>query len=230
MLCTICMRGGSKGVLNKNLREMHGKPLMAYTIEQALKSGLFEHVLVSTDSERISSTAKILGADSWFMRPAHMASDESPKIPVIRHALLEAEKHYSRSFDVVFDLDATAPIRYVDNIAGAYRQFIEDAADILITASPSRKNPYFNMVEKLNGQIRITKGNGKIPVRRQDIPQVFDMKADCIWKRKALLENDTLFTEKTSLYIVPEECSVDIDTALDWEFVEFMIGKQIKIK
>jgi CMP-N,N'-diacetyllegionaminic acid synthase len=226
-LCTICMRGGSKGVPSKNLREMHGKPLMGHTIEQALQSKLFEHVVISTDSEKIASTAKLFGAEAWFLRPSPMATDNAPKLPVIRHAFMEAEKRYGLRFDVLVDLDATSPLRLVNDISEAYKQFVDDDADILITASPARKNPYFNMVERANGRVQIVKKLAKTPVRRQDAPQVFDMNASIyIWKRQALLENDTIFTDKTSLYVMPEQRSVDIDTEMDWEFVNYMIGKQ----
>ena len=226
-LCTICMRGGSKGVPSKNLREMHGKPLMGHTIEQALQSKLFEHVVISTDSEKIASTAKLFGAEAWFLRPSQMATDNAPKLPVIRHAFMEAEKRYGLRFDVLVDLDATSPLRLVNDISEAYKQFVDDDADILITASPARKNPYFNMVERANGRVQIVKELDKTPVRRQDATQVFDMNASIyIWKRQALLENDTIFTDKTSLYVMPEQRSVDIDTEMDWEFVNYMIGKQ----
>ena len=88
-------------------------------------------------------------------------------------------------------------------------------------------NPYFNMVEKVDGRVDIVKQMENPPVRRQDAPQVYDMNASIyIWKRNALLSSDNLFTEKTSLFIMPEERSVDIDTALDWDFVEFVLGKR----
>ena len=226
-LCTIGMRGGSKGVPNKNLRELNGKPLMAYTIEQALQSGLFEHVVVSTDSERIADTAKIFGAEAWFLRPAELATDEAPKIPSIRHAFLESEKYYGYPFDVLVDLDVTSPLRKVGDIKKAYKQFIDEDADILITASLARKNPYFNMIEQINEHIQLVKQLNKTIVRRQDAPQVYDMNASIyIWKRKALLDNETVFTDKTSLYIMPEERSIDIDTELDWNFVEFIVNKR----
>ena len=111
ILCTICMRGGSKGVPNKNLRLLKGKPLMAYTIEKAIKSELFEHIIVSTDSEQIAKTALSLGAESWFLRPAHLATDSSAKLPAIRHAFLESEKRFKENYDILFDLDATSPLR-----------------------------------------------------------------------------------------------------------------------
>ena len=226
VLCTICMRGGSKGVPSKNLRELHSKPLMAYTIEHALESELFEHVVVSTDSNEIADKAKEYGAEAWFLRPAKLATDKAPKIPAIRHAFLEAEKNYGQQFDVLVDLDATSPLRLVDDIKDAYQQFCEEDADILITASPARKNPYFNMVERINERIQLVKKMDKIVVRRQDASLVYDMNASIyIWKREALLENETIFTDKTSLYVMSEERSVDIDTEMDWNFVEYMIGK-----
>jgi len=220
------MRGGSKGVPNKNLRELHGKPLMAYTIAQAKESGLFRHIVVSTDSEEIAESARNLGAEAWFLRPPDLATDEAPKLPVIRHAFLESESHYGQQFDVLVDLDVTSPLRLVGDITGAYKQFSDEDADILITASPSRRNPYFNMVENVNGRISIVKQMDKLPVRRQDAPRVYDMNASIyIWKRDALLNNDTLFTENTSLFVMPEERSVDIDTEIDWDFVEFIMEK-----
>jgi CMP-N,N'-diacetyllegionaminic acid synthase len=227
-LCTIGMRGGSKGVPNKNMLKLHGKPLMAYTIEQAKESNLFEHIVVSTDSEDIAEMSRSFGADAWFLRPEELATDEAPKLPAIRHALLESECHYGQQFDVLVDLDVTSPLRLVEDITGAYQQFIDEGADILITATPARKNPYFNMVEKINGRIRKVKHLDKPPVRRQDAPQVYDMNASIyIWKRDVLLKRDTLFTDNTSLYIMPEERSVDIDKDMDWEFVEFMMGKRL---
>ena len=220
------MRGGSKSVPSKNLRMMHGKPLMAYTIEQALESGLFEHVVVSTDSDKIIETARSLGAKAWFKRPEELATDKSPKLPVIQHAFQEAQKHYGHYFDVLVDLDATSPLRKLEDIAGAYGQFVGNDADILITGCPSRKNPYFNMVEKVNGRIQKVKRLNTPPIRRQDAPQVYDMNASIyIWKREALLRYESLFTKKTSLYIMPEDRSIDIDTEMDWDFVKYLIKK-----
>ena len=211
---------------DKNLRPLLGKPLMAYTIEQALQSGLFKHVVVSTDSQKIAEAARSFGAEVWFIRPPEMATDSASKLPAIRHALLESEHYFGHKFDVLVDLDVTSPLRLIEDITGAYERFVREDADILITASPSRKNPYFNMVENVNGLIQIVKQFNKQIERRQDAPQVFDMNASIyIWKRKALLEYDTLFTDKTALFVMPEERSVDIDTELDWNIVEYIIGK-----
>ena len=95
VLCTICAREGSKGVPNKNIKAILGKPLIAFSIQQALESNLFDKIVVSTDSDEIGKIDKKYGAESWFSRPAELSSDDSPKIPVIQHALEESEKKFS---------------------------------------------------------------------------------------------------------------------------------------
>jgi CMP-N,N'-diacetyllegionaminic acid synthase len=222
-LCSICMRGGSKGVVNKNLKKLNGKPLMAYTIEQAIASKLFKHVIVSTDSEEIYENAKFFGADAWFLRPKYLSTDEAAKLPVIQHAFMEAEKHYGIKFDSLTDLDATSPLRTVQDIINAYNQFTNEKAKNLISGCASRKNPYFNMVEKVGKTIKLIKEPKFLSQRRQDAPKVYDMNASIyIWKRESILNSNSLFTKNTSLYVMPEERSIDIDTDLDWKFVQFL--------
>ena len=145
-LCSIGMRGGSKGVKNKNLKKINGKPLLAYTIEQALESKLFEHIVVTTDSREIQEESINYGAESWFLRPDELATDTSGKIPVIQHVLGESEKYYKKTFDVIFDLDVTAPLRRAEDILGAYKKLIDEDGDNVISVCESRKNPYFNMI------------------------------------------------------------------------------------
>ena len=226
-ICTICMRGGSKGVPNKNLRNINGKPLMAYTIEAAIKSNLFNNIVVSTDSKKIANTAKNLGVEAWFLRPSELATDQAPKVPVIRHALIEAEKYYNTSFDAIIDLDATSPLRTSRDIVNAVKQFKDEAADILISGNKARKNPYFNMVERADGKLQKVKNIKKNIIRRQDAPEVYDMNASIyIWKREALLQSDDLFSQKTSIYIMPYERSIDIDTDFEWKIVELFLARK----
>ena len=99
VLCTICARKGSKGVTNKNVKEILGKPLIAFSIQQALESCLFDKIVVSTDSAEIREIAKKYGAESWFYRPAELSRDDSPKIPAIQHALEESEKKFNFMLD-----------------------------------------------------------------------------------------------------------------------------------
>lgn len=228
MLCTICARGGSKGVENKNIRFLAGKPLIAYTIKQARESKLFEHIVVSTDSESIMNISLEYGAEVFFRRPQELARDNSPKIPVIRHALLESEKYYCKKFDILMDLDATSPLRKVEDIVNSLNQFVLNDNDNLITAMPARRSPYFNLIELTKeGNVVLSKTLGIPVIRRQDSPKCFDMNASIyIWKRDILLCQDTVFLEKTGLYIMPEERSIDIDTKFDFELVEYLIKKK----
>lgn len=225
ILCTICARAGSKGVKNKNIRSLLGKPLIAYSIEQAIESNLFEHIVVSTDSDAIADVAKDYGAEVFFKRDEYLSSDEAGKIDVIKDALEKSEKYFTTTFDYVVDLDATSPLRDVEDIAKAFRKFMDYDYDNLITAMPARRSPYFNLIElSKEGQVRLSKTLDKQIVRRQDSPKCYDMNASIyIWKRETLVKNYTLFSEKTGLYVMPEERSIDIDNDLDFKFCEFVM-------
>lgn len=227
VLCTICARGGSQGVKNKNIKELNGKPLIAYTIMQAKDSGLFEHIVISTDSDDIASIAKKYGAEVFFKRSAEMASDTAGKLEVIRDAFKRSEEYYGKTFDYQIDLDATAPLRNVEDIVNSFNQLVENNNDNLITAMPSRRSPYFNLVEvDENGRVDLSKKLPSRIIRRQDAPKSYDMNASIyIWKRDTILNENNLFLKNTGLYVMPEERSIDIDTPLDFEFVEFMMRK-----
>lgn len=228
ILCTICARGGSKGVKNKNIKELNGKPLIAYTIEQAEASGLFEHIVISTDSDDIANVAKEYGAEVFFKRNEEMASDTAGKLDVIKDAFERSEKYYNKTFDYLIDLDATAPLRIVEDIINSFNQFKENDNDNLITATPSRRSPYFNLVEQdKDGKVYLSKKLDSTVVRRQDAPKSYDMNASIyIWKRDIILNKNSLFLEKTGLYVMPEERSIDIDNELDFKFVEFLMKEK----
>ncbi|MCX6050944.1 MAG: acylneuraminate cytidylyltransferase family protein [Campylobacterales bacterium] len=226
ILCTICARGGSKGVKNKNIRVINSKPLIAYTIEQAKESKLFEHIVVSTDSDAIADISKQYGAEVFFKRDAKMASDTAGKLEVIRDAFIRSEEYYNEKFDYLIDLDATAPLRDVQDIINSFEQFLDADNDNLITAMPSRRSPYFNLIEQdKDGKIFVSKSLNETILRRQDSPKTYDMNASIyIWKRDTIRNNySTVFLENTGLYIMPEERSIDIDSELDFKFVEFIM-------
>ena len=228
-LCTICMRRGSKEIKGKNFRLVNGKPLMYFTIKQAIKSKIFDNIVASTDSKKILKYAKSYGADGWFLRPKKLSSNFSPKIPVIRHALIKAEKFYNKSFKFIVDLDVSSPLRNAEDIIKAYKFFLRKKADILITVSRSKKNPYFNVVEIRNKKVKIIKNTDKNIFRRQDAPKTFDMSASIyMWTRKALLNSRSLYVKKTVLYEMPAARSIDIDSKLDLKIVEFLLKSKHK--
>jgi N-acylneuraminate cytidylyltransferase/CMP-N,N'-diacetyllegionaminic acid synthase len=223
-LCTICARGGSKGVKDKNLRPLLGKPLLAYSIEQAKASGLFAAIAVSSDSDLILETAREWGADHLIKRPDELATDQAAKLPVIQHCAAEVERLQNQAFDTIVDLDATSPLRSVEDICAAVSLLEEGAAMNVITAMPARRSPYFNLVE-LNaaGYVELSKPLANPVVRRQDAPKCFDMNASIYaWKRSVLFGSKSIFTMGTKLYVMPEERSIDIDSELDFAFVEFI--------
>jgi len=142
ILLTICARSGSKGVPNKNIKLLSGKPLICHTISQAMKWNKAEHVIVSTDSDEIAGIAKTYGAEVPFLRPKILAGDTAPKLPVIRHALSECERIYSERFDIVVDLDPTAPIRKIADLDNSLKLFDEHRSKTLFSVVPGKKNPY----------------------------------------------------------------------------------------
>lgn len=230
VLCTICARGGSKGVKNKNIKELCGKPLIAYTIEAARECGLFEHIVLSTDSDEIADVALKFGAEVFFKRSAELSSDSAGKIPAIRDAFVRSEEHFGREFAYLIDLDATSPLREPSDIANAFSQFLRDKNDNLITAMPSRRSPYFNLVEiDESGKVVLSKPLPSAVLRRQDAPKSYDMNASIyIWRRDTILRENSVFLAKTGLYVMPEIRSIDIDCELDFEFVEFLMKKRSK--
>ncbi len=227
-LCTICARGGSKGVVNKNIRLIHGKPLIAWTIAQARASKMFDLLAVSSDSPAILQAAKDAGADMAIARPGELATDQAGKIAAIRHCVAAVERDAGRSFDTLVDLDATSPLRTPEDISACVQLLRDRDAPNVITAMPARRSPYFNMVEvDDDGAVRLAKPLSAAVIRRQDAPRCYDMNASIyVWRHDALFEDPPIFKTGTALYIMPEERSIDIDSELDFRIVEMIMAER----
>lgn len=229
ILCTICARGGSKGVPNKNLRPLLGKPLVGHSVERARASGFFDSIAVSSDSDEILAAARDAGADQLVRRPSEMATDTAAKLPVIRHCARTVEDETGKVFDLFVDLDVTSPLRSIEDIAGAVALLQQSGAENVITAMPARRSPYFNLVElNADGIAVLSKPPSTTVTSRQASPPCFDMNASIyVWRRDALLNGpDTIFLPTTRLFVMPEERSIDIDSELDFAFVEFLTQQQ----
>jgi N-acylneuraminate cytidylyltransferase/CMP-N,N'-diacetyllegionaminic acid synthase len=231
-ICTICARGGSKGVKGKNTRPLLGTPLIAYSIRQARESGLFQAIAVDSDADSILDVAREWGADYTIKRPDELATDRAAKLPAIRHCVVEAERRAGMTFDVIVDLDATSPLRNPDDIVRCVNLLEERGVSNVITGAPARRSPYFNLVEvDAGGVARLSKSLPVPVVRRQDAPACFDMNASIyVWRRQALFESDSVFNSDTALYVMPEERSVDIDSELDFMIVEHLMALAMKCK
>lgn len=226
-ICTICARGGSKGVKGKNLRPLLGKPLIAYSVEQARASGLMVAVAVSSDSPDILEAAAAAGADLLIERPDELAGDTAPKAPAIRHCVEAAERELGQRVEIIVDLDATAPLRLPEDISGAVELLETSGATNVITGAPARRSPYFNLVERgLDGVVRLVKTPKQPIERRQAAPPCFDMNASIyVWRRDPFMDRPAVFYQDTRLYEMPEERSLDIDSELDFELVAFLMAR-----
>ena len=222
-LCTVCARGGSKGVKNKNIRLLEGKPLIHHTIAQAIESSLFEEVAVSSDSHEILDAAAAAGATRLMRRPADLASDASDKSPAIVHCGREVERLTGIAFETFVDLDASAPLRTIRHIREAVALLESGDVSNVFTVCHSRRNPYFNMVELgSDGRPRLCKTVEPPPVRRQDTPAVYDMNASVyVWRRREYFDlGAPVLADKTRMYVMPEFTAFDLDSEFDFAVIE----------
>ncbi len=174
VLAIIPARGGSKGVPGKNIKMLGDKPFIAYTIEQAIASGVFSKIIVSTDSEQIKEIGLQFGAEVPFIRPEELASDTASSISVVQHAVdfFENQKEY---FDAICLLQPTSPFREKGFINKAIEKFIHKKTDCLLSVLqvPHEYNPHWTFLENENGTLGIATGEKEIIKRRQDLPVSF---------------------------------------------------------
>lgn len=229
IICTICARGGSKGVPGKNIRMLMGKPLIAHSIDQAKATGLFAAVAVSSDSDAILETARDYGADLLIKRPDALASDTAGKLPAILHALAEAEVRLGIEADYLIDLDATSPLRLPEDIQACADLLIETGASCVITGTPAHRSPYFNLVERAgDGTVHLSKQSPTPVLRRQDAPECYDMNASIYgWRRNVLRDDPRVFYSDTQLYVMPRNRSTDIDEEMDFAIVSMIMQQRV---
>ena len=227
-LCTICARGGSQGIKNKNIKRILNIPLIVYTINTAIKSKIFDKIILSTDSNEIINICKKYKIDIFFKRPKSLSSSNVNKIEVIKHALLKSEHKYNINFDYIFDLDVSSPLRTSKDIINSFNLFLKKKSVNSFSVIPANKNPYFNIIEKKLNTYKPVSKPKSIIYSRQKAPTVYYMNASIyIWKREALIKSKTVFNDKTSIYIMNERC-IDIDNVNDFELVDFYIKKYKK--
>ena len=231
ILITICARGGSKGIPNKNIKPLNGIPLIAYTIKTGLQFAEKYNAdfSLSTDSEEIRTVAAKYGLLSNYQRPVELASDTAGKISVIKHLMDFEEKGRRKHYDFIIDMDVTSPLRNLNDLECAFIQLQKhNNALNIFSVSPANRNPYFNMVEQLDDEfVCVVKNLGEIK-SRQDAPKVFDMNASFyIFKKDFFKEGWEIATTDHSLaYIVPHIC-FDIDNPIDFIFMEILLKKRL---
>ena len=227
ILCTICARGGSKGLPNKNLLKIGDKSLIGHTLTQAKAIDAIDCIIVSSDSNEILKEGEIYAADILLQRSAKLASDDAGKIDAIIDCLNHAENNLNKHFDYVIDLDVTSPLRNLIDIENCLEFTKDQGFKNLITVTNSKKNPYFNQIEITNEGPQLVKSGHNIK-GRQSAPKVFDMNASIyVWSRDFLINEKTLFSRDTIVYDMPEERSLDIDNELDFKIVKHLIENEL---
>ena len=224
----IFARGGSKGLPGKNIRILGGKPLIAWSIEIAFQVKRIERVIVSTDSEEIAAIARQYGAEVPFIRPAELAGDESPEWLAWKHGLEFLQRSTGSIPEVMISLPTTAPLRSVTDIENCLDEFEKGSVDVVVTVTDAHRSPYFNMVRNNeDGTVSLVNVPMTAVVRRQDAPKVYDMTTVCyVLKSTFVVSHDSIFEGRVKAIHVPIERAVDIDSSLDFEFVEYLLGRR----
>ena len=223
-VAVIFARGGSKGLPGKNLRIFAGKPLIAWAIEHAYKAKGIRRVIVSTDSEKIAAVAAQHGAEVPFMRPSHLANDDSPEWLSWRHALEFIRNDEGSLPDAMVSVPVTAPLRQPVDLERCLELFWKGNADVVITVTDAHRNPYFNMVTmQSNGSVGLVIPPTSGISGRQDAPEVFDMTTVAyVVDPEFVMTHESAFAGRVQAVHVPIERSIDIDTLLDFDLAEFL--------
>lgn len=211
VLGVIPARGGSKGVPGKNLCQVGGKPLIAWTIEAALATECIDRVIVSSDDAAIMAAARSAGADVPFQRPPDLASDESASIDVVLHAL-----DMLAGYDLVVLLQPTSPLRTAADIDAATRLCVSCNSPACVSVSPAEQNPYWMF--RVDGSHRLTPVLADQPMasRRQDLPAVYVLNGAIYVAEPAWLRRTRSFVGPEAVgYVMPAGRSIDIDTPED---------------
>ncbi len=228
--CVIGARGGSKGLAGKNIRPLLGKPLIGWSIEHAKACAEIRRVVVSTDSDEIADAARAFGAEVPFKRPPELANDSAGKWAVWQHALEACEQYYGEKIDILVDLDCTSPLREPSDIKRAIAQFQESKVDAVFSVCEARKNPYFNMLELVEGRLTICKALPRPIVRRQDAPKVYEHVASIYVLSPAYLRRGSgLLSGVTQGYDIGPEKSHDVDSQHDFDLIEFLLRKRMEL-
>ena len=224
IIAIIPARGGSKGIPRKNIRLLAGTPLIAHTIEAALKSEYLNRIIVSTDDEKIAELAREYGAEVPFMRPKELAEDDVPAIPyVLRHAVEELKRSEGFDVDIIVMLQPTSPLRGTNYINLAIEKLINTKCDWVATVSEANPHP-FRMRRMKEDKLEPLFKDENIWAQRQDFPPIYHLNGAVYVTRKEVIMEKEVFQNKDWRGIVmKEEDAIDIDTLIDFLVAESIL-------
>ncbi|MEI8305742.1 MAG: acylneuraminate cytidylyltransferase family protein [Chloroflexales bacterium] len=225
VLAVITARGGSKGIPGKNIADLAGKPLIAWTIEAALRSKAVSRVIVSTDDAEIAAISRQWGAEVPFLRPALLASDTSPHLPVLLHALAWIDEHDSQRYDYILLLQPTSPLRATDDIEHAVQIARDRHADSVVSVYPAHPHPLLARRITDDGHLEEFAPRTEGYLARQGLPPAYMLNgAIYLVRREVLVDRQSFYTDRTFAYVMPQERSLDIDTPWDLYLANLILG------
>jgi len=228
VLGLIPARGGSKGVPRKNIRKLGGKPLVGHTIDAAQRATRIDRIIVSTEDAEIASVAQSLGAEVPFLRPASLARDDTPMLPVIAHAI-EALIAGGWAFEAVCLLQPTFPFRRPEDIDACIDALETGQADCVISVHrvPHHFNPHWVYFERPDGSLRLSTGEAEPITRRQDLPPAFHRSGSVYVSRvSTVMDHGSLYGDRVLGYETTTDSSCNIDTIEDWERAEILVSQR----
>lgn len=223
-LAIIPARSGSKGLKDKNIKSLNGKPLIAYSIEAARKAEIYSHILVSTDSEKYGEIAKQYGAEVPFFRSEENSSDAASSWDVVKESL-KKYKEMGVEFDTFTLLQPTSPLRNYEDIQKAYKLFKEKNAIAIVSVCEMEHSPLWSNIlpedNSLSGFLRAESNR-----QRQKLETFYRINGAIYMANvEAFLENTNLYRENCYAYKMPAERSIDIDTELDFKIAQTIINQ-----
>ena len=226
-LAVILARSGSKGLKDKNIKLLDGKPLMAYSIECAKESGIFDTVHVSTDSEKYKEIAEEYGAEEPFLRDENLAKDNITLRETVLGVLEQYEK-IGKKFDTVMVLQPTSPLRAIEDVVGAYNLFIEKKAKAVISVCECEYPPVWcNTLTQDGNMESFIKEENIRP--RQELPSYYRVNgAIYLYTTEYIRKTDAIYTSSTYAYVMDKSRSVDIDDILDFKIAELYLEESKK--
>jgi CMP-N,N'-diacetyllegionaminic acid synthase len=214
ILAIIPARGGSKGVPRKNIRNAGGRPLIAWTIEAARQSRYISRLILSSDDPEIIETARQLGCEVPFVRPASLADDTASAMDVVKHAVSEIP-----GYDYLLLLQPTSPLRTAADIDNAVELMLTLDAPSCVGITETSESPYWMMISDENDQIKPLIDCTALRQRRQDLPKTYLINgAIYIASVNWLMQHSSFIGPQTVGYRMPRDRSVDIDTQEDFLF------------
>lgn len=228
VLAIIPARGGSKGIPRKNIKDLCGKPLIAWTIEEALKSKYIDRTIVSTEDEEIAEISKKYGAEIPFLRPKELAEDDTPTVDVVIYLINWLERSEGYKYDYVCVLQCTSPFRNYLDIDKCLEKVEIVQMDGIVSICEVETNPYWTNIfegERLKYFIE----EGRSLTRRQQLPEVYRYNgAIYIVRKEVLIKQKTLEPKNMTGYIMNRENSIDIDDMMDFKLAELLIKEREK--